>query len=526
MDETQFGRYRLLELLGEGGMGQVFRAYDTATDRQVALKVLTPQLAQDPTFEQRFRREAQVAARLNDPHVVPIHNYGEIDGRLYVDMQLIVGRDVGSLLEECGAMNPARAVGIIEQVAEALEAAHAIGLVHRDIKPSNILLAKRDFVYLIDFGIAQDADATRLTRTGAAIGTFAYMAPERLDSGQAGPSSDIYSLSCVLYECLTGQLPFPAVTMQQQIAAHLSKPPPRPSAVVASVSPAFDEVIARGMAKNTDERYPTVIALADAARGALESQSRAMSTHQAATRWATTQQAAPRPGPPGPWPPVPTPPYAPAGHPGALGADTARLTEIPRDQRARRPANFVLPGILLIIFAVLSAIFAVWLDIDSYSSSYYQRGIIIASLYLPLWLVLSAAFGVVAVRCGRSERALAITAWLTCAAALVAALAMGLLIIFLRSTVGLLPELTFLALIAFGAAAHRPFGKWWSIPATAAGLLGALGYTYSPVYAGFSHFILTPFSLIVFVIMLTPLLILGIVMSRARRHSTEQSTAS
>jgi serine/threonine protein kinase, bacterial len=198
VDGTSFGRYRLLGSLGEGGMGQVFRAFDTETDREVALKVLAPQVAQDATFGQRFRREAHVAARLNDPHVVPIHSYGEIDGRLYVDMRLIAGRDLGSVLEESGAMNPARTVGIIEQVADALDAAHSIDLVHRDIKPSNILLGRRDFVYLIDFGIAQDVNATRITKTGLAIGTFAYMAPERLGTGEAGRSSDIYSLACVL----------------------------------------------------------------------------------------------------------------------------------------------------------------------------------------------------------------------------------------------------------------------------------------------------------------------------------------
>jgi serine/threonine protein kinase len=291
-DQTSFGRYRLLGSLGEGGAGQVFRAYDTATDREVALKVPAPQVAQDATFEQRFRREAHVAARLSEPHVVPIHSYGEIDGRLYVDMCLIAGRDLGSVLAESGAMNPVRAVRIIEQVAYALDAAHSIDLVHRDIKPSNILLDSRDFVYLIDFGIAQDVNATRLTTAGAAIGTFAYMAPERLDTGQAGPSSDIYSLACVLYECLTGELPFPGQSIEQQIAGHLSKPPPRPSAVTAGVPQAFDEVIARGMAKNPGQRYRTVIALAEAAREALDREPREMPPHAVPTELAPTQQAA------------------------------------------------------------------------------------------------------------------------------------------------------------------------------------------------------------------------------------------
>ena len=299
VDQASFGRYRLLGSLGEGGMGQVFRAYDTATDREVALKVLAPQAAQDPSFEQRFRREAHVAARLSEPHVVPIHNYGEIDGRLYVDMRLIAGPDLGSVLATSGALNPDRAVRIIEQVAYALDAAHAINLVHRDIKPSNILLDRRDFVYLIDFGIAHDVNATRLTKTGTAIGTFAYMAPERIDTGQAGPSSDIYSLACVLYECLTGELPFPGDGIQQQIAGHLSKPPPRTSVVKAGVPESFDGVIAKGMAKNPAERYPTAIALAEAAREALERGPRETPPHATPTQLAATQPA-PRPGPPAP----------------------------------------------------------------------------------------------------------------------------------------------------------------------------------------------------------------------------------
>ena len=150
MEGTPFGRYRLLVLLGRGGMGEVWRAFDTATDRVVAVKVLPEALASDPVFEQRFRREAFAAAGLTDPHVVPIHNFGDIDGRLYVDMRLIEGRDLQSLLAD-GPTEPARAVWIIDQVASALHAAHRIGLVHRDVKPSNILVTEDDFAYLIDF---------------------------------------------------------------------------------------------------------------------------------------------------------------------------------------------------------------------------------------------------------------------------------------------------------------------------------------------------------------------------------------
>jgi serine/threonine protein kinase len=265
---TPFGRYELIELLGRGGMGEVWKAFDTATQRVVAVKVLPPQLAADPVFEQRFRREAYAAAGLNDPHVVPIHNFGEIDGRLYVDMRLIDGQDLERVLTR-GPLDPARAVKIIEQISSALNAAHRVGLVHRDVKPSNILLAEDDFAYLIDFGIARGAGETKMTATGSVVGTWPYMAPERFTSGQTDTRSDIYALACVLYECLTNSRPFPGDSVEQQIAGHLTTPPPRPSITRPGVSPQLDAVIATGMAKDPGERYGTTVELARAARTAL-----------------------------------------------------------------------------------------------------------------------------------------------------------------------------------------------------------------------------------------------------------------
>ncbi|WP_156746743.1 serine/threonine-protein kinase, partial [Mycobacterium sp. E2733] len=193
MDGTPFGRYRLVELLGRGGMGEVWRAYDTTMDRVVALKLLLANVAEDPAYVERFRREAHAAASLDEPHVIPIYDFGEIDGRLYVTMRLIAGRDLHDLLAE-GPLEPARAIAIIDQIASALNAAHRIGLIHRDVKPSNILVAEDDFAYLIDFGIARAAGETGLTSTGAAIGTWAYMSPERLNTGQADARADIYAL--------------------------------------------------------------------------------------------------------------------------------------------------------------------------------------------------------------------------------------------------------------------------------------------------------------------------------------------
>ncbi len=247
VEGTPFGRYRLIELLGRGGMGEVWRAYDTEIDRTVAIKMLLPYFAQDEKFEQRFRREARAAARLENPHVVPIYDVGEIDGRLYVVMRLINGQDLETLLD-AGPLEPQRAVAIIGQIAKALHAAHEVGLIHRDIKPSNILVDRDDFAYLIDFGIARAAGETGLTSTGATIGTWSYMAPELSSSGLAEASSDIYALACVLYQCLTGELPFPAVALQQIAVAHMTTPPPQPSTQRSAIPAAMDGVIATGMA--------------------------------------------------------------------------------------------------------------------------------------------------------------------------------------------------------------------------------------------------------------------------------------
>jgi ABC-type amino acid transport substrate-binding protein/predicted Ser/Thr protein kinase len=269
VDATPFGHYQLQELLGRGGMGEVYRAYDTNTDRIVAIKVLPPQLAGDSTFQQRFRHESQAAAGLNEPHVVPIHGFGEIDGRLYLDMRLIEGRDLGTILKDSDKPpGAAFAVNVVEQVAAGLDAAHEAGLIHRDVKPSNILITEHDFVYLIDFGLARTAGEEGVTTAGNTLGTMAYMAPERFDAGYADPRSDVYALTCVLYECLTGLRPYPADSLEQQISGHMVSPPPRPSATDEKLA-AFDEVIAKGMAKKADKRYQTAGDLAAAARRAL-----------------------------------------------------------------------------------------------------------------------------------------------------------------------------------------------------------------------------------------------------------------
>ncbi|MEU1205883.1 serine/threonine-protein kinase [Nocardia sp. NPDC005825] len=266
---TMFGRYRLDRMIGRGGMGEVYEAFDTVKGRTVALKVLTERLADDPRFRQRFEREAHVAARLKEAHVIPIHDYGEIDGKLFLDMRLVEGMSLRELIADNGFLPPARAVAIVAQVASALDAAHRDSLVHRDVKPDNILVADDDFVYLVDFGIANTMTSERMTTIGAAIGSFSYMAPERFADSRTTPAADTYALACVLHECLTGLKPFQAKTAPQLMHAHLYAPPPAPSMIRPGVPQALDQVVARGMAKDPADRFPTAGMLAVAAKAAV-----------------------------------------------------------------------------------------------------------------------------------------------------------------------------------------------------------------------------------------------------------------
>ncbi|WP_394358734.1 protein kinase domain-containing protein [Nocardia canadensis] len=256
-------------MLGKGGMGEVYEAYDTGKDRVVALKLLAEELAQDPAYQVRFRRESQAAAKLAEPHVIPIHDWGVIDGVLFIDMRLVPGTDLRTVLHTGGPLSPDRAVAVVEQIAAALDAAHAGGLVHRDVKPANILVTPADFAYLADFGIAHTEGDSAVTQAGMAMGSYIYMAPERFDVGPISHRADVYSLACVLHECLTGASPFPAASMSVLIRSHLSEAPPRPSEILPGLPVTLDEVIARGMAKDPADRYPSAGALAVAARDAL-----------------------------------------------------------------------------------------------------------------------------------------------------------------------------------------------------------------------------------------------------------------
>ncbi|MBO0865349.1 MAG: serine/threonine protein kinase, partial [Mycobacterium sp.] len=244
-----FGPYQLRRLLGRGGMGEVYEAEDTRKHRVVALKLISPEFSGNSVFRQRMQREADAAGRLTEPHVVPIHDYGEINGQLYLEMRLVEGTDLATLLKRSGPLSPPRAVAIVRQVAAALDAAHAAGVTHRDVKPENVLITGDDFAYLADFGIARAAADPGLTQTGMAMGSYNYMAPERFTGHEVTYRADIYSLTCVLAECLTGSPPYRANSIERAVGAHLTEPPPRPSQLLPGRVPvALDQVIATGMA--------------------------------------------------------------------------------------------------------------------------------------------------------------------------------------------------------------------------------------------------------------------------------------
>ncbi len=333
MAGEHFGPYRIEGLLGRGSMGEVHRATDLRKDRVVALKLLSAAHSGDEGFATRFRREAEMTARLNDPHVIPIHDYGEIDGRLYLDMRLVEGADLGTVLATAGPLDPVRAVAIVEQVAAALDAAHRAELIHRDVKPSNILLTRPEgsergaqlpeFAYLIDFGIAASLNDSRLTSQSTLIGTAAYMAPERFRPGAGGDHRvDVYALGCVLHEAVTGSAPFPTKSIHQLVHAHLHQPPPRPGALRAGVPPELDEVVLTAMDKEPDRRHPHAGELAVAARAAVSGTASWPAARGAGT-WAAPGAAPTAPGAAPTAPTAPTAPGAATSAPTAPGAATS-----------------------------------------------------------------------------------------------------------------------------------------------------------------------------------------------------------
>ncbi len=350
---TRFGPYELQSLIGVGGMGEVYRAYDTVKERMVAVKLLRAEMAADKSYQERFRRESRVAARLQEPHVIPVHDFGDIDGTLYIDMRLVEGASLKDELRVNGPLEPKRAASIITQVAAALDAAHADKLIHRDIKPENVLLTPDDFAYLVDFGIAHAGGDASVTSTGLIIGSCAYMAAERFVGGQVGPAADIYSLTCLLYECLTGRAPFETGgDLRQLMTAHMFSPPPRPSMMRPGITRAFDEVIAKGMAKKPSDRYATAGELAKAVTAAAGSALPPRAPLPAPSPPTSTRQfSAVYENPSGTgYTPYPPQRYAPTPPPGPQAARTRRFS---RTQVTLGAATILLFGVAVILASVL-----------------------------------------------------------------------------------------------------------------------------------------------------------------------------
>ena len=274
--------YRIEQRIGRGGMGEVFRALDVALARPVALKLLRLELCADERFRERMLRESRLAAALDHPNVVPIYEAGEAGGRLFIAMRFVDGPDLRTLLRREGRLKPARAVAIAGQVAEALDAAHERGLVHRDVKASNVLVdhpGQREHCYLADFGLTQSSSDTGPT-DGQFMGTVDYVAPEQIRGDNLDGRADQYALGCLLFELLTGTLPFMPASDVAVVFAHLQEPPPRATARNPDLPDAVDGVLQRALAKDPEQRYDDCRAFVDACAAAL-----GVAAHHGSARW-------------------------------------------------------------------------------------------------------------------------------------------------------------------------------------------------------------------------------------------------
>ena len=252
-------------------MSIVYRAKHAVLGRTVALKLLSPQLSEDAAFRERFSRESRLAASLDHPNIIPIYEASEADGVFFIAMRYVEGSDLRARLKD-GPLAPQALIGIVDQTANALAAAHAQGLVHRDVKPANILIdpgagrGESDHVYLSDFGVAKQMAAPGLTKMGTFVGTADYASPEQIEGRPLDARADVYSLGCVIYECLTGTSAFDKDSEVAQMYAHLLEPPPVVTAARPDLPPEIDEVVAKAMAKSPDERYAGSKELASALR--------------------------------------------------------------------------------------------------------------------------------------------------------------------------------------------------------------------------------------------------------------------
>ena len=266
-EAREIAGYRIESEIGRGGMGVVYLATQAFPERRVALKVLSPDLAADPAFRERFVRESNAAASTEHPHIVPIYGAGESDGELYLAMRYVEGTDLRSLLEREGALEPERAARICAEIADALEAAHERGLIHRDVKPGNVLLDQREHAYLTDFGLIRRTQVEPgITKTGQFMGTVDYVAPEQIMGAELDGQADVYSLGCVLYECLSGAPPFRRDAEVATIYAHLHEAPVATNGSRGAASP-VEAVAIKAMAKRPQDRFASAAEMARALRG-------------------------------------------------------------------------------------------------------------------------------------------------------------------------------------------------------------------------------------------------------------------
>jgi CheY-like chemotaxis protein len=267
---TVIAGYRIEERIGRGGMGVVYRAEHINLRRRAAVKIIAPDLAESEGFRDRFEREARIAAALQHPNIVTVYDAGEVDGLLYLAMQYIEGSDLAAMLRSEGRLRPYRAVDVCGQVASALDAAHAMGLIHRDVKPANVLIEART-AFLTDFGLTKriEGSHTQLTHAGDVVGTIHYVAPEQIEGGAVNARTDVYSLGCLLYHCLTGQVPFARDTDVAVIYAHLSEDPPKITGLRPDLPDGLDAVIAKALDKSPDRRFPSCGDLISAARAVI-----------------------------------------------------------------------------------------------------------------------------------------------------------------------------------------------------------------------------------------------------------------
>ncbi|MPY79307.1 MAG: protein kinase, partial [Actinophytocola sp.] len=300
----RLGNYRIDGVLGKGGMSVMYRATDVRLGRKVALKVIGEHFGADAEFRERFVDEARNTAAIDHPNIVPLYDFGELDGMHYIGMRLVDGSDLASLIFE-GPMRPERAVGLLEQVADALDTLHRRGLVHLDVKPANVLVTKREsireHVYVADFGLTRRGATGHRTRGGDFLGSPTYAAPEHLRGEPLDGRTDQYALACVLFACLTGRPPYPG-DVQTVIKGHLNLAPPSAVRIVPSLPLAIDTVLAKGMAKDPARRYESCVELLAAANDALTPRQRTNGQAQHRPR-AMPPPAQRRPGP------VPPPGY-------------------------------------------------------------------------------------------------------------------------------------------------------------------------------------------------------------------------